>query len=171
MNFLDAQCQSGPFVQERFGLCDNTSRPIAYADSESEENWIATVSNPERKAVIFTAIDKCVISDMEQPGRGRCDCMLTTEKQLYLVELKERNGSAWKNHASNSNPLFSFSGQHTARTTSIVSAPKKHLSVIGRKSHSSLLKRIENNISSELINSNWTYKRRYSSYESSSLEL
>ncbi|AMT89497.1 hypothetical protein SOP89_07605 [Pseudomonas siliginis] len=99
MNFLDAQCQSGPFVQERFGLCDNTSRPIAYADSESEENWIATVSNPERKAVIFTAIDKCVISDMEQPGRGRCDCMLTTEKQLYLVELKERNGSAWKNHA------------------------------------------------------------------------
>ncbi len=99
MNFLNAQCQSGPYYQERFGLCDNTSRPVAYADPESEETWIATVKNPDSKAVLFTAIDKCVIGDTEEPGRGRCDCMLTTNKQLYLVELKERGGSAWKNHA------------------------------------------------------------------------
>lgn len=99
MNFLDVQCQTGPFEHERFGLCDNASRPVAYADPESEETWIATVKNPDGKAVLFTAIDKCVIKDTEENNRGRCDCMLTTDRQLYLVELKERSGREWKNHA------------------------------------------------------------------------
>lgn len=97
MNFLDVRCQSGPFSDLQFGLCDDPSSPVAYVDRKSPDSWIATVNNSQEKEVTFTAIDNCVIQNHEQTGHGRCDCMLTTDRELYLVELKERGGSAWKN--------------------------------------------------------------------------
>lgn len=99
MNFLDPRCQSGPFSHLQFGLCDDSSSPVAYVDSTAPESWIATVKNDGQKEVTFTAIDNCVVQNDEQQGRGRCDCMLTTDGALYLVELKERVGSTWKNEA------------------------------------------------------------------------
>lgn len=99
MNFLDHRCQSGPFSHVQFGLCDDHTSPVAYVDISSPETWIATVKNDDQKEVLFTAIDNCVIQNDEQTGHGRCDCMLTTDRELYLVELKERGGSAWKNEA------------------------------------------------------------------------
>lgn len=99
MNFLDPRCQSGPFSHLQFGLCDDSSSPVAYVDSTAPESWIATVKNDGQKEVTFTAIDNCVVQNDEQQGRGRCDCMLTTDRAMYLVELKERVGSTWKNEA------------------------------------------------------------------------
>jgi hypothetical protein len=99
VNFLDPRCQSGPFSHLQFGLCDDSSSPVAYVDSTAPESWIATVKNDGQKEVTFTAIDNCVVQNDEQQGRGRCDCMLTTDRALYLVELKERVGSTWKNEA------------------------------------------------------------------------
>lgn len=99
MNFLDPRCQTGPFTQVQFGLCDDHSSPVAYVDTTNPEKWIATVKNASEKEVTFTAIDNCVIQNNEKVGHGRCDCMLTTDRELYLVELKERAGSAWKNEA------------------------------------------------------------------------
>lgn len=95
MNFFDTHCQSGPFDQAQFGLCDSPEAPIAYVDIDTPEVWTATVKNPAKKEVTFTAIDKCVIKDNEEIGRGRCDCMLTTEEGLYLAELKDRNYPGW----------------------------------------------------------------------------
>jgi len=57
---------------------------------DDKSKWIATVRNNNPEGVVFTAIDKCVIKDNEYLGRGRCDCMLTTSKSLYLIELKEQ---------------------------------------------------------------------------------
>lgn len=99
MNFLDARCQSGPFSHQQFGLCDDQSSPSAYVNTNTPEIWIATVKNPSQKEITFTAIDNCVIQNDELQGHGRCDCMLTTGRALYLVELKERGGSSWKNEA------------------------------------------------------------------------
>lgn len=59
---------------------------------------MATVDNPSRLAVTFTAIDKCVMQDGDEPGRGRCDGMLTTDDLLYLVELKDQ-APPWRQHA------------------------------------------------------------------------
>ncbi len=42
----------------------------------------------------FTAIDKCIIKDNEQEGRGRCDCMLTSSDLIYFIELKDER-KAW----------------------------------------------------------------------------
>ena len=39
---------------------------------------------------MFTAIDKCIIQDNEFEGTGRCEGMLTTEKHLFLIELKHK---------------------------------------------------------------------------------
>lgn len=98
MNFLDTGCQSGPFTEVQFGLCDDQNTQ-AYVDVTGEKKWNATVNNPHQKEVTFTAIDKCVIKDGEEEGRGRCDCMLTTETALYLVELKDWRRGGWRNHA------------------------------------------------------------------------
>ncbi|QUG75348.1 hypothetical protein GKQ23_10290 [Erwinia sp. E602] len=90
MDFFQAACQSGPFTQQTFGVCDNQNSTPAYVDTENQQNWVATVENPAQLAVTFTAIDKCVLQDSDERGRGRCDGMLTTDNLLYLVELKEQ---------------------------------------------------------------------------------
>ena len=98
MDFFNPACQSGPFDQPQFGLCDDQNATRAYVDTANRERWVATVENPSKRAVTFTAIDKCVIQDGDEPGRGRCDAMLTTDDLLYLVELKEQE-PPWQQHA------------------------------------------------------------------------
>lgn len=98
MDFFQACCQSGPFKQVRFGLCDDQNSTRAYVDTVDPEKWVATVENPSLKDVTFTAIDKCVIQDGDEVGRGRCDGMLTAENLLYLVELKDQKAH-WQSHA------------------------------------------------------------------------
>lgn len=92
MNFFFLDCQSGPYSQATFGICDPQDSSRAYVDIEEKnsQNWTATVNNGYQKNVIFTAIDKCVIKDNEHIGRGRCDAMLTTENLLFLIELKDK---------------------------------------------------------------------------------
>lgn len=98
MNFFNSQCQSGPYNQVQFGLCDDQNSTRAYVDTTSRAKWIATVDNPSQQAVTFTAIDKCVLQDGDELNRGRCDGMLTSDELLYLVELKEQQ-SSWQTHA------------------------------------------------------------------------
>lgn len=98
MDFFKSECQSGPFSEPQFGLCDDQNSTPAYVDTVNPDKWIATVENPGRLPVTFTAIDKCVIQDSDVPGRGRCDGMLTTKELLYLVELKEQ-APPWRPHA------------------------------------------------------------------------
>ncbi|ELY3193324.1 hypothetical protein SMM50_003734 [Salmonella enterica] len=98
MDFFNPNCQTGPFNQEKFGLCDDQDTTVAYVDTSEPNKWVATVENFAQMNVIFTAIDKCVIQDNEEGGRGRCDGMLTAENLLYLVELKDQKAQ-WRNHA------------------------------------------------------------------------
>lgn len=98
MDFFKPECQSGPFNQAQFGLCDDQDTTRAYVDTTTPAKWVATVENPSEKAVTFTAIDKCVIQDCDEPGRGRSDGMLTTDDLLYLVELKDQK-KHWLPHA------------------------------------------------------------------------
>lgn len=90
MDFFKPECQSGPFHQTQFGLCDDQNGTPAYVDTTNLDKWIATIKNPARRPVTFTAIDKCVIQDADESERGRCDGMLTAEDLLYLVELKDQ---------------------------------------------------------------------------------
>ena len=98
MDFFKPDCQSGPFNQAQFGLCDDQNATRAYVDTATPEKWVATVDNPSRLAVTFTAIDKCVVQDAALPGQSRCDGMLTTPNLLYLVELKDQK-SDWQQRA------------------------------------------------------------------------
>ncbi|WP_206957161.1 hypothetical protein [Trinickia acidisoli] len=98
MNFFDNACQRGPFTDLAFGICDDENGGVAYVSMTTPSSWGATVENPREEEVTFTAIDKCVIKDDEEPGRGRCDGMLTTSKHLYLVELKNQR-SSWRDDA------------------------------------------------------------------------
>jgi len=90
VNFFDPACQSGPYTAVSFGICDPQDSTVAYVDLDNSGDWIASVDNPQGRAITFTAIDKCVIKDHEYIGRGRCDAMLTATDLLYLVELKDQ---------------------------------------------------------------------------------
>ena len=98
LNFFRADCQYPPISADKFGLCDNQDGTMAYPDTVNPEEWIAVVKNENNMAIVFTAVDKCVIHDHEYAGRGRCDGMLTTENHLYLVELKNQE-PPWQSHA------------------------------------------------------------------------
>ena len=100
MNFFNGQCQKGPFAQELFGVCDDQKGQVAYVDPDAAnaDKWIARVENAKQIPVTLTAIDKCVLQDTDAPGRGRCDAMLTTDRLLYLLELKDQR-SDWRQHA------------------------------------------------------------------------
>ncbi len=88
VNFFEATCQEPPLNHVLFGLCDDQNGDRAYTDVNDQTKWTAVVKNENSKDLIFTAIDKCVIKDNEQQGRGRCDGMLTSDEHLYFVELK-----------------------------------------------------------------------------------
>lgn len=98
MDFFNRACQRGPFDEAVFGLCDDQDGACAYVDTATPASWTATVKNPAQKAITFTAIDKCVIQDGEEPDRPRCDGMLTAEDILYLVELKDQRAD-WQPQA------------------------------------------------------------------------
>lgn len=96
MNFLDEQCQTGPFRDVEFGLCDDQNSTVAYVGLADRERWLAKVENPNKRAITFTAIDKCVLKDDEAEDKKRCDCMLITGQELYLVELKDWGRGGWQ---------------------------------------------------------------------------
>jgi hypothetical protein len=93
INFFDANCQSQT-NQPKFGLCDdpNKDKDPAYIDTDDCSKWIAIVENNQKIEVIFTAIDNCIeILRSDGTMDNRCDGMLTYNKHIIFVELKERN--------------------------------------------------------------------------------
>jgi hypothetical protein len=96
MDFFEVTCQEPSFQHTLFGLCDAQDGGKAYTNITAPSTWIATVKNENSKTLVFTAIDKCVIKDHEEVGRGRCDGMLTSDSLLYLIELKEVLAPSWQ---------------------------------------------------------------------------
>lgn len=92
--FLGSACQEKSRKDELFGICDDENGTKAYTDIAKPADWIATVSNPNATEVSFIAVDKCVLFDNQEQGRGRCDGILVSENQIYFVELKNQ-GAHW----------------------------------------------------------------------------
>ena len=93
LDFFDPAYQEPPIDDSLFGLCDNEDGTAAFTDKKNRNTWIATVENPNKTRLIFTAIDKGVIKDDEYIENERCDGMLTSNKHLYFVELKNQRDS------------------------------------------------------------------------------
>jgi hypothetical protein len=98
LNFFRIDCQHPPLTAAKFGLCDKNDSTPAWPDTANPVEWIATVVNPGKLAITFTAVDNCVLKSHDYRGRGRCDVMLTTSEHLYLVELKDKMAD-WKTGA------------------------------------------------------------------------
>jgi hypothetical protein len=98
MDFFETSCQEPPINESLFGLCDDRNGAKAYTNTDDKTKWIATVKNENNITLTFTAIDKCVIKEDEEPDRGRCDGMLTSAEHIYFVELKNE-AKGWINEA------------------------------------------------------------------------
>lgn len=83
-----------------FGLCDDQTkeREPAYIDENNMHTWIGIVNNPNHKKVDFNAIDNCIdirrIDDSSKMDK-KSDGLLSYEKNLIFVELKERRSGKW----------------------------------------------------------------------------
>lgn len=87
-----------------FGICDDEPPPAkqAYLDYENSDIWIAWVDNNAGKEVKFTAIDNCIeIKRADGKQESRCDGMLTHDRTITFVELKDRDGGRWLGDATN----------------------------------------------------------------------
>jgi hypothetical protein len=91
VEFFNTPCSEKPRNEKRFGLCDDDDESPAYSSLNNEENWIATVESTAQE-VVFTPIDKCIVPTKEgsTDKESTCDGMLTSERSLILVELKNR---------------------------------------------------------------------------------
>lgn len=99
MDFFNNTCQETTRTDQEFGICDDQKGLKAYTTTYNKESWIATVNNKDYIELIFTAIDKCILHDNETKGVERCDCMLTSNNHLFLIELKNGKGNEWKQKA------------------------------------------------------------------------
>lgn len=99
INFHDAACQEST-TDKLFGLCDAPPPPYTPAyinkDTVNKPNWIAEVINNDSKEVTFTAIDNCIeILRADGTAESRCEGMLTYDKTIIFLELKNRTASGW----------------------------------------------------------------------------
>ncbi|RLC19786.1 MAG: hypothetical protein DRI57_06340 [Deltaproteobacteria bacterium] len=102
MNFFEPACQEPTINESEFGLCDDQNGTKAYTNIGDRTKWIATVQNDRNKSLTFTAIDKCVLNDDEEPDKGRCDGMLISDsnEHIYFAELKNQ-AKNWIQNAIN----------------------------------------------------------------------
>ncbi|MGE5354785.1 MAG: hypothetical protein ACM3PT_00970 [Deltaproteobacteria bacterium] len=93
INFLKADCKQTT-SEKTFGLYDAEDKTPVVIKLTDEKTWIATVFNNSNKSIDFTAIDNC-INVLRENGEmdSRCDCMLTYDTNLFLVELKNKRDS------------------------------------------------------------------------------
>ena len=93
VDFFKANCQTAT-RERKFGLHDAEDTSPVKIKLAEEPSWNATVLNNGGKTVLFTAIDNCIDLFRENGEMdNRCDCMLTYDKTLLLVELKNKKDS------------------------------------------------------------------------------
>lgn len=93
--FLDCKSTS---KKKKFGLCDDQIPKLnpAYIDEVDPVKWIGIVNNPLESYINFNAIDNCIdIRRDDNSMDSRCDGLLSYQKNLIFVELKEREGGQW----------------------------------------------------------------------------
>ncbi len=102
IDFFNNNCNEDSLNESEFGICDDEDGRRAYTDITDRNKWIAHVSNINKKDVIFTAIDNCVVIKKTgtNDNESNCDGMLRYNDSLYLVELKNKR-SNWKTDAIN----------------------------------------------------------------------
>jgi hypothetical protein len=85
MDFFEMTCQEPTIDKSIFGLCDDQNGTKAYTNIDDQTKWIVTVRNDNNKNLTFTAIDKSVLKDEEEPDKGRCDGMLTSAENEHIL--------------------------------------------------------------------------------------
>ncbi|MBF9015190.1 MULTISPECIES: hypothetical protein [unclassified Oceanispirochaeta] len=63
LNFFKTDCQETARKDHEFGICDPQDSTKAYTSTTDPKDLIAIVKNESKKELVFTAIDKCVLSD------------------------------------------------------------------------------------------------------------
>ncbi len=93
VDFFKADCQKTT-SEKKFGLYDAEDKTPAKIKLTEENTWNATVVNNRCKTIVFTAIDNCIVVSRENGDMdSRCDCMLSYDSTLLLVELKNKRDS------------------------------------------------------------------------------
>lgn len=93
INFFEPNCITVT-SEKVFGIYDI---PPASLDFTNDEIWIAWVDNEKKKAITFTAIDKCL--NIPRIEGERCEAMITYDDTLIFIELKDADGGRWSGKA------------------------------------------------------------------------
>jgi len=93
IDFFKANCKSKTSETE-FGIIDLEPSELSFSDGE---HWHVTINNPNAREITHTAIDKCLDIPFEEGER--CDSMLSYNRTLIFVEIKERSYGRWAGEA------------------------------------------------------------------------
>lgn len=93
IDFYKTDCQKR-ISEKRFGLYDAEDKTPAKIIFTENLPWNATIINKGSKEILFTAIDNCIDVFKENGDMdSRCDCMLSYDSTLMLIELKNKRDS------------------------------------------------------------------------------
>lgn len=98
IDFFETTCkEQEEIAHQKFGICDDENGKKAYINIDDTDKWIAIVNNENQIKIEFTAIDNCieVFKDGTNDKESSCDGMLTFDKSIYLVELKNQGTGGW----------------------------------------------------------------------------
>jgi len=97
VDFFNKICKEQKVIHQHFGICDDENGEKAYTNIGDTNKWIATVNNETQKEIEFTAIDNCidVFKGDTNNKESTCDGMLTFDKSIYLIELKNHGTGGW----------------------------------------------------------------------------
>jgi len=97
IDFFQNTCSEAERKDDLFGICDEEGKSVAFTDTLYPKKWIAEVINKDKLAIKFTAIDHCLKIHKQgtKDDESTCDGMLTFDKHLYLVELKNQGVGGW----------------------------------------------------------------------------
>lgn len=88
INYFEKVCQDVS-TSILFGIVDPDGSRAKISTSELDK-WIAVIDNPLAKKIVFTAIDQCIEILRENGEQEKsCDGMLTYDKDIDFIELKE----------------------------------------------------------------------------------
>jgi hypothetical protein len=96
VDFFQSKCQK-KVSASLFGICDDYNIEPAYVSISKSDKWIASVTNQHKKEVNFIAVDHCIeITRPDGKMESRCDAMLSYDKNIVFVELKDKRKD-WSN--------------------------------------------------------------------------
>jgi len=87
-DFFKITCHSTSLA-DKFGLCENASKPCSYLEENQDDTWLTTVLNPDKTERRFIPVRNCLVVDATYDNiTDFCTGIIIFTDNLVFTEVK-----------------------------------------------------------------------------------